>query len=96
MYAEPNKAIYGTLEAPLIVWGKLSKNLEEIGYQRNEYGWCVMNKIIYDKRCTILWNIDDLKTSHVDLAIISSVLADIDAEYGNIAKTNFTRGKVHK
>ena len=35
MYAEAKKAIYGTLEAPLLFWGKLSKILEEMGYQRN-------------------------------------------------------------
>ena len=37
MYAEYKKAIYGTLEASLLFWEKLSKSLEEMGYQRNEY-----------------------------------------------------------
>ena len=55
-----------------------------------------MNKIIDYKQCTIIWNIDDLKTSHTDLAVISSVIADIDAEYGKITKMTITRGKVHK
>ena len=54
MYAEANKAIYGTLEASLLFWEKLSKSLEEMGYKKNEYYWCVMNKIINDKQCTIL------------------------------------------
>ena len=49
MYAEAKKAIYGTLEASLLFWAKLSKSLEEMGYQRNEYDWCVMNKIIDNK-----------------------------------------------
>ena len=55
-----------------------------------------MNKIIYIKQCTILWHVDDLKTSHVDPAVVSSVLSDIDAEYGKISKMTITRGKVHK
>ena len=55
-----------------------------------------MNKIIDDKQCTILWNFDDLKKSIVDPAVISRILADIDAEYGKIAKMTITRGKVHK
>ena len=76
--------------------GELSKRLEEMGYQRNKYDWWVMNKTIDNKKCTILWNIDDLKTSYVDPDVIYSVLADIDAEYGNIAKMTITRGKVHK
>ena len=65
-------------------------------YQRNEYVWFVMNKIINDKQCMILWHVDDLKTSHVDPAVISRFLADIDAEYGKIAKMIIARGKVHK
>ena len=55
-----------------------------------------MNKIIDNKKCTILWHVDDLNTSHVEPAVVSGVLADIDAEYGKIAKMTITRGKVHK
>ena len=62
MYAESKKAIYGTLEASLLFWEKLSKSLEEMGYQKKEYDWCVMNKIIDNKQCTILWHVYDLKT----------------------------------
>ena len=48
-------------------------------YQRNEYDWCVMNKIIYYKKCTVLCHVNALKTSHVDSAIVYSILSDIDA-----------------
>ena len=61
MYAEAKKDIYGKLEASLLFSGKYSKILEEMGYQRNEYDWCVMNKIIDNKQCTIIWHVDDLK-----------------------------------
>ena len=67
-----------------------------MGYQINEHDWCFMKNIIDNKQCTILWHVDDLKTSHIDPAVVSSVLADIDAEYGRIAKMTITRGKVHK
>ena len=90
MYAESKKAIYGTLEASLIFWAKLSKILEEMGYQRNEYDCYVMNKIIDNKQCTILWHVYELKTSHIEPAVVSSVLADIDAEYGKIIKMTIT------
>ena len=50
MYAESKKAMRGTLEALLLFWVNLSKILEEMGYQINEYNWCVMNKIIYNKQ----------------------------------------------
>ena len=55
-----------------------------------------MNKVIDNKKCTILWHVNDLKTSHVDPDVIFSVLADIDAEYGKIAKMTITRVKVNK
>ena len=50
----------------------------------------------WQKKCTILFHGNDLKTSHVESAVVSRVIADIDTEYGNIAKINITRGKVHK
>ena len=34
--------------------------------------------------------------SHVNSGIISSVLAEIDSEYGNISKITITRGKIQK
>ena len=79
MYEKSKKAIYGTLEASLLFLGKLSKILEEMGYQRNEYYWWAINKIIDYKYYTILLHVDDLNTSHVHLEVISRVLADIDA-----------------
>ena len=95
MYEESKKDIYGTLEESLLFWGKLSKTLEEMGYQRNEYNWCVINKIIVSKQCTIIWNVDDLKASNFEPVVISIILADIDAKYGNIAIMTITWGKVH-
>ena len=45
-----------------------------------------MKKKFKDKQFTILWNVDYLKMSHVNPEIISSIIFDIDAEYGNIEK----------
>ena len=55
-----------------------------------------MNKIIDNKKCTILCHVKNLKTSDIDPAFVYSVLADIDAEYGNITKMTIMWGKVHK
>ena len=55
-----------------------------------------MNNIIDNKKCTILQHVYDLKTTHVEPDIISNVLADIDAEYGNIEKMTIMWGKVNK
>ena len=79
MLTEYKKDVYGTLEVSLLFWGKLAKSLEDMGYQRNKYEWCVMNKSVTNKQFTILWHFDYLKMSHVDPGIFSSVLADIDS-----------------
>ena len=80
MYAEAKKAIYKTIEASLLFWKKLSKILEEMGYQRNKYDWCILKKIVNGKKWTILWNVDNLKMLHVDSNILSSILDDINTE----------------
>ena len=56
----------------------------------------MVNKNFKGKMCTILWYFYNLNMSHVYSKILSSVLADIDAEYGNIAKMNITQGNIHK
>ena len=55
-----------------------------------------MNKIIDYKQCTVLWNDNDLKTSHVEPAVFFSILAEIDAEYGRITKMTIMWGNVHR
>ena len=45
-----------------------------------------MNNIIKVKHCPILWCVNDLKMLHVDSDVVSRILAEIDAEYGNIEK----------
>ena len=67
-----------------------------MGYQRNEYYWFLMNKIVKGKQCTILWNVDELKLLQVDSYIVSSIISSFDAEYGNISKMTITRGNIHK
>ena len=96
IYAEVNTAIYGTIEVSLLFCTKLCKILEEMGYQRKKYGWCVMNKIVKGKQCTIIWHADDLKMSQVDYNIVFIILSYIDAEYGKITKTTILQGKIHK
>jgi hypothetical protein len=66
LYIELKKALYGTLKVALLFWKKLSAQLKEWGFEINPYDWCVANKMMNGKQCTILWHVDDLKISHVD------------------------------
>jgi hypothetical protein len=80
LYVELLKASYGTLKAALLFWKLLSKKLVSWGFVINPYDWCVANKIIDGKQCTILWHVDDLKISHVSRDTLTSIIELIDAE----------------
>jgi len=55
-----------------------------------------MNKVINGKQCTVLWHVDDIKVSHKDENVVTSVLKQINEVYGKEAPLTVTRGKVHE
>ena len=95
------KALYGTLQAALLFWQNLSGKLKEWGFEINPYDFCVANKTINGKQCTIVWHVDDLKISHVDSKAVTTILDLLDAQYGQEivggkrAPLTITRGKIH-
>jgi hypothetical protein len=95
LYVELKKALYGTLKAALLFWRKLSSKLVEWGFKINPYDWCVTNKMINGKQCTILWHVDDLKIYHVEASVITDVLGKLSEEFGKEAPLTITRGKIH-
>jgi hypothetical protein len=64
LYVEVLKAIYGMLEAALLWYKTFRKDLEDIGYIFNPYDPCVANKKVQGSQQTILFNVDNLKSSH--------------------------------
>ena len=79
IYAELSKALYGTLQATLLFWKNLSTFLiKDQGFQVNPYDWCVVNKVINRKQCTIGWHVDDLKISHVDEEVVEEVIRGLN------------------
>jgi hypothetical protein len=101
IYVKLTKALYGTLQAALLFWQNLSSKLQEWGFEINPYDFCVANKDINGKQCTISWHVDDLKISHVDPKAVTSVIKLLDDTYGQKivggkrAAVTFTRGKLH-
>jgi hypothetical protein len=95
------KALYGTLQAALLFWENLSSQLQEWGFEINPYDFCVANKTINKKHCTIVWHVDDLKISHKDTCVVTTILNLLDARYGQEivggerAALTISRGKVH-
>jgi hypothetical protein len=95
LYVELLKALYGTLRAALLFWKLLSSKLILWGFTINPYDWCVANKMIDGKQCTVLWHVDDLKISHVSEDVNTDVIKRINDEFGKEAPITITRGKVH-
>jgi len=95
LYVRLKKALYGTLQAALLFWKLLSSKLQEWGYVINPYDWCVANKVIDGKQCTIVWHVDDLKISHVSPDVVTGVIEQLNLEFGALSPLTVTRGKVH-
>jgi hypothetical protein len=89
------KALYGTLRAALLFWKLLSSKLISWGFTINPYDWCVANKMINGKQCTILWHVNDMKISHVNEETNTDIIKLINDEFGEDAPLTITRGKVH-
>lgn len=96
LYVELLKALYGTLRAALLFWQKLSNKLVSWGFQINPYDWCVVNKTIAGKQCTILWHVDDLKISHVEANVMTKIIEDINNEFRKEAPITVHCGRVHE
>jgi hypothetical protein len=101
IYVILTKALYGTLQAALLFWQNLSSQLEKWGFVINPYDFCVADKTINDKQCTIVWHVDDLKVTHVDPVVVTTILNLLDGKYGQEivggkrAPLTITRGTVH-
>ena len=95
IYCRLNVALYGTLLAAVLFWRKLSKFLIDSGFEVNAYDWCVVNKMIDGKQCTILWHVDDLKISHENADVVTDVIKMLEEEYGKVGKLSITRGPIH-
>jgi hypothetical protein len=95
LYVELLKALYGTLRASLLFWKLLSSKLILRWFKINPYDWCVANKIIDGKQCTVLWHVNDLNISHVNDEVNTDIIKKFNDEFGKESPITITRGKVH-
>ena len=95
LYVELIKALYGTLRAALIFWRKLTSKLMEWGFTINPYDWCVANKQIEGRQCTLIWHVDDMKISHGDSRVVDGIIRMLEEEFGKEAPLTIRRGKIH-
>lgn len=51
--------------------------------------------MIEGTQCTVLWHVDDIKVSHVNPDVVSSIISDFEKEFGKEAPLTIRRGKKH-
>ncbi len=80
-YVKLQKAHYGLMRASLLFYRKLSKELEDCGFEINPNESCAANKTNKDgKQMTVLWHVDYIMASSkddFDLTKFSCYLAKI-------------------
>jgi hypothetical protein len=92
LYVLLQNALYGCLQSALLFYKKLVKDLKRKGFKLNRYDPCVDNKMVQGKQFTLLWNVDDLKISHMDYDEVTSMINWLEGIYGDI---KVFRGKKH-
>ena len=93
--AQLNRSLYGTLLGVLRFWEDLSYYLTSLGFKRNPYDWCVMNREIEGTKETVLFYLDDIKLSHVNEEVLLNTVKVLTARYGKLKDLTVTRGDVH-
>ena len=98
LYVQLIKALYGTLQAALLFYKKLRRDLEGIGFIVNPYDPCVANRSVYDGQHTVTWHVDDLKSSHKDAKVNDEFTQWLEKTYGGVeaAPVKVKRGKIHE
>ena len=97
IYSEAIKALYGTVDAAKLFYDNLCSILvDELGFKLNPYDACVANKDINGKQCTIVWHVDDLKISHKDAKVVTSIIEELEKRFGKTMPLSISRGKVHE
>ena len=82
MYVKLRKALYRIIQAALIFWKNMTKTLTSWGFIINPYDWCVANKMVNGQQSTAVWHVDDLKISHVERKVVSTLISKLNDQYG--------------
>jgi hypothetical protein len=62
------------------------------GFILNPYDLCVANATINGKQCTVMWYVNNMKVSHIDPSVVTSILNLMESRFGKMA---ITRRRVH-
>ena len=62
------------LWSALLFYRKLAADLTHMGLKINFYDPCLANKMVNGKQMMITWHVDNLKISHMDARVITSMI----------------------
>jgi Reverse transcriptase (RNA-dependent DNA polymerase) len=82
-----DKALYGCVESAALWYDNLSKSMQNLGYECNEYEPCVFNRL--DERgtqCTATVHVDDLFISSRSPSMIEHLCEGLKTRYGDITR----------
>jgi hypothetical protein len=82
-------------EAALLWYKTFRKDLEDNGFVFNPYGPCVANKKVQGLQQTIVFHVEDLKSSHKSKLVNDKFEKWLNRMYGKHGKVTATRGQVH-
>ncbi len=95
IYVVMLKALYGMMMSSLLYYLKFRGDLEGIGFRVNPYDPCVANRIVKNRQHTVIWHVDDLKSTHVNREVNYGFVSWLKKKYANdgVGKVTVTRGK---
>ena len=79
----------------MLFYHKLTKALLSYGFELNPYDPCVVNKKVNGEQLTICWDVDNLKSSHINPKVNNEFLRWIKDTFGQLREVKPTLGLLH-
>ena len=83
------------IQAALLWYSKFREDLELKGFKFNPYDPCVANCMVSGKQHTIIFHLDDLKSSHEDSKVNDKFKKWLQDKYGEQGKVKVHHGAKH-
>ena len=77
----------------ILFYKKFRASIEREGFKVNPCDPCVANKEAHGSQMTLMWHVDDTKSSHIDPKVNDLFTDWLDKEHGQLGKVKSSRGK---
>ena len=93
IYAELERAMYGTVEASRQWYDDLTEGLEKDGFARNSHEKCIFNKTVDGNQVTVVVYVDDLIITSKDPDLVTFTINMLKERYVEVTSA---RGDTHE